>query len=320
MLHLYSLQSISPVLLSPGEGMPENTLSGQPEPVWVNLVHPTHDECAAVSERYAIPKGYLEAAFDANERPRVEKNGACFLILTRVPFRHDPARRVSHSTCPIATIVTRDALVTVCLKDKIVHNLLSGDILGSGAHITVRLALTLLLRASSGFITQLHVMDEEVGAMERALKESMRNQVLIKMLHLEKSLIYFQTALKANHSVMEKLQSATSLATTPEDAMLLDDVLIENKQATDMAEIYTQIMGSLSNAFGAIVSNNLNKVMRVLAGLAVVFMVPTIIGALYGMNVPLPFADSPYAFAGLCIAGLGISFAVFHLLKKKGWM
>lgn len=128
------------------------------------------------------------------------------------------------------------------------------------------------------------------------------------------------SALKGNLSVLDKIRnSPLLLAALPEQA-LLDDVLIENKQATDMAEIYMQIMGSLSDAFGAIVSNNLNKVMKVLTGLTIVFMVPSIIGALYGMNVALPLQDSPFAFAALCVLCLGLSAGVFYILRKMDWM
>ena len=343
MIQYYSLQDIAPAQLAPElsapdaiapDGVPPRGMlpeavptakadadaPGAAPPLWLNLVNPTVDERAAVSKRYGIPRAHLEAVLDTNERPRVESDATCILIVARTPFRHDPVRRVTYSTCPIAAIVTRDALITVCLKDKIAANLLSGAILGSGPRVIDRLALTLLLRVSSSFIEQLQIMDEEVGLMERALKESMQNQELIKMLHLEKSLIYFLTALKGNQSVMEKIRSGTPLAASPEGAALLDDVLIENKQATDMAEIYTQIMGTLSDAFGAIVSNNLNKVMKVLTGLTIVFMIPSIIGALYGMNVALPFADSPYAFTVLCLAGLGVSLAFFYVLRKKDWM
>lgn len=345
MIQLYTLQNASPaqIFLEPeqwkaaiseapysdatdscvpdsGATPPDATGPGAAPPLWINLVNPTAEERAAIGKRYNIPRAHLEAALDANERPRVENDGSCILIVARTPFRHDPVRRVTYSTCPIAAIFTRGVFITVCLKDGIAENLLSGAIRGSGSNITGRLALTMLLRVSSRFIEQLQAMDEEVGHMEQALKESMQNQELVKMLHLEKSLIYFLTALKGNQSVMEKIRSGTPLGATSECAALLDDVLIENKQATDMAEIYTQIMGSLSDAFGAIVSNNLNKVMKVLTGLTIVFMIPSIVGALYGMNVALPFADSPYAFAALCAACLGFALAVFLVLRKKDWV
>ena len=320
MIELYTLRDAAPTRVSHETGHWDAALEQTPGPLWINLVNPTPEERAAIGRRYDIPRAHLEAALDINERPRVENDGSCILIVARTPFRHDPVRRVTYSTCPIAAIFTKQVFITVCLKEAVATNLLCAAVLGSGQDITGRLALTLLLRVSSRFIEQLQAMDEEVGHMERALKQSMQNQELLKMLHLEKSLIYFLTALKGNQSVMEKIRSATPLGATHECAALLDDVLIENKQATDMAEIYTQIMGTLSDAFGAIVSNNLNKVMKILTGLTIVFMIPSIIGALYGMNVALPFADSPYAFAALCAACLGIAFAVFLILRKKDWI
>lgn len=287
---------------------------------WLDLVAPSPEECEAVSKRYGIPPEHLLAALDFNERPRVEYADDILLIIARTPFAGDTVRRSPFSTCPVAVILTPTVVVTVCLKGMLVEKLLARKILGTGPHLPERLVLTLLLRISTSFINDLYSMNEHVDHMEKALQKSMQNKELINVLHMEKALIYFLTALKGNQSVMEKIRSSGFVTATAENRNLLDDVLIENKQATDMAEIFSQIMGSLSDAFGAIVSNNLNKVMKVLTGLTIVVMIPSIIGALYGMNVPLPGQNHPYAFAVLSLLCLGLSFAVFYVLRRKDWM
>ena len=315
MLSYYSLHGGMPACI------PQNLDgTGAPCPEWINLENPTPEECAAVSKDHNIPLEHIQAALDISERPRVEHTDELILIVARAPVKDDHNRRVPFSTCPVAVILTPTLVVTVCLKEGIVAELLFRKIRGTGSRLGVRLVLTLLLRISTTFIDHLRLMDDRVSLIEQALQKSMQNQELIKMLHIEKSLIYFMTALKGNHSVMEKISASTTLAASAEERDLLDDVLIENIQATDMAEIFTQIMGSLSDAFGAIVSNNLNKVMKVLTGLTIIFMIPSIVGALYGMNVPLPFQDHPHAFAALCILSLGLAFGGYWLLKKMDWM
>ena len=314
MLTYYSLRGGMPACLPPSQGGTESC------PEWINLENPTPEECAAVSKEYGIPPDHIHAALDFNERPRVEHDDKALLIVARAPLKNDHSRRVPFSTCPVAVILTPTLVLTVCLKEGIVTDLLCRKIRGAGERLGVRLALSLLLRVSTTFIEHLRLMDERVEGIEQALQQSMQNQELIKMLHIEKSLIYFLTALKGDHSVMEKIASSPNLAVSAEERELLNDVLIENKQATDMAEIFTQIMGSLSDAFGAIVSNNLNKVMKVLTGLTIIFMIPSIVGALYGMNVPLPWQDQPHAFAILCLLSLVLALGGYWILRKMDWM
>jgi magnesium transporter len=291
-----------------------------PAPAWINLVNPTDEECDAVSSRFGIPPEHLRAALDFHERPRMEYDDGILLVVARIPIRLDTQKHVNFGTCPFAIILTPTLGVTVCLREHPAQRLLAGKMAGSGSHAPQRLMLTLLLGISTTFIEHLSDMDEHVDHIEHTLRESMQNQELMRMLHVEKSLIYFLTALKGNHSVMEKMRNLPFLAGNDDARDLLDDALIENRQATDTAEIFTQIMGSLSDAFGAIVSNNLNKVMKVLTGLTIVFMVPSIIGGLYGMNVPLPLQDKPFAFAGLCVVCLGLSVLVYRVLRKMNWM
>lgn len=301
--------------------LPEQLESGDCRPVhWLNVTSPTEEDYALLHERYGILPEYPQVPLDANERPRLEHSGDMLLILARAPVQADARRRVPFSTCPVAIILTPTVVVTVCPKEQVVSELLRRKVKGTGERLHVRLALTLLFRISTTFIDLLRQMDEHVEAIEHALHASMRNEELVRMLHIEKSLIYFLTALKGNHAVMEKLYSSAPLALTPGDRDLLDDVLIENKQATDMAEIFSQIIGSLSETFGTIVSNNLNKVMKFLTGMTIVFMVPSIIASLYGMNVELPLATHAYAFAGIFLLSILLSVAVAVLFWKKNWM
>lgn len=291
-----------------------------PSSGWIDLAKPSYEECSLLHQRFGIPLDHLYAALDHNERPRLEYANGTLLLIARSPTLDSSIENGPLATCPIAVIVKDELIVTVCLKSRLTQELLSHKLPGTHTRPTVRLLLALLMRVSTAFINQLYLMDEHVSRIENTLQKSMQNQELIKILHVEKSLIYFLTALKSNHAVLDKIRSGSYTLAGPGEHELLDDVLIENKQATDMASIYTEIMGSISDAFGAIVSNNLNKVMKLLTGMTVVVMVPSIVGALYGMNVSLPWQENPYAFIGLCALCIGLSFLVFYIFRKKNWM
>lgn len=289
-------------------------------PVWVHLTAPTPEECRSIHEQYGISSDFLKAALDINERPRLEYEGATLLIILRAPMENSHAPGNPFATCPVAFIIRGNLLVSVCLKKKVGEFLLSHKVPEYGERPAVTLMLSLFLHICMSFIKHLQMLDAVVNGIEQTLQQSMQNRELLKMLHMEKSLIYFLTALKGNQAVLEKLQGGMARNADAHEKDLLNDVLIENRQASDMAGIYTQIIGSLGDSFGAIVSNNLNKVMKILTGLTIVFMVPTIISSLYGMNVPLPGQDNPYAYILLGVLSLVITFAVYRVLKNRDWM
>lgn len=318
MLTYYDLTSGTPVREK--SAPPASPAMGRA--LWLHLSAPTDEECASVSHAYAIPLEHIRAALDFHERPRCEIADDMMLFIARasVPESRMKTSGAPFTTCPIAVILTGSMVITVCLVEQTVEELLCKKILGAGSKLAQRLALSLLLRVSTTFIKDLQIMNERLDAMEQALHQSMHNRELLSMLHLEKGLIFFLTALKGNQAVLEKIRTSPRLAGCPECQGLIDDVIIENKQATDMAEIFSQVIGSISDAFASIVSNNLNKVMKLLTGLTIVFMIPTIIGGIYGMNVSLPLENSPYAFLTLCGVCVSLSIAVFLFLRKKDWI
>ena len=153
--------------------------------------------------------------------------------------------------------------------------------------------------------------------MEKQLHISTKNQELIELLELEKSLVYFSTSLRGNELVLEKLLKIEKIKQYPEDEELLDDVIIENKQAIEMADIYSNILSGTMDAYASVISNNLNIVMKVLAVITIVMSIPTMIASFWGMNVPVPLADSPHGFAVLVIASLILTVIGGIFLGKK---
>lgn len=142
----------------------------------------------------------------------------------------------------------------------------------------------------------------------------------MQLLNLEKSLVYFTTSLRSNDKVMEKLMRTKALRMYEEDRDLLDDVMIENKQAIEMADIYSNISSSTMDAFASIISNNLNIVMKFLAGITIILSVPTMITGFFGMNLPIPFADNPWMTLGVFLLCVGACAFLYRWMTKRNMM
>ena len=210
--------------------------------------------------------------------------------------------------------------MTVCLRENaLARAFMEGLVKGCSTKKFKRLALQMLYRNASLFLFYLRQVDKASTRVENELHISMKNKELIQMLGLEKSLVYFSTSLKGNEIVLEKLLRMDFVKDYPEDTDLLEDVIIENKQAMEMSSIYRDILSGTMDAFASVISNNLNIVMKLLAAVTIILTVPTIVSSLWGMNVPVPFEHNPFGFwIALGIAGLA-TFGAFLLARHKKW-
>lgn len=180
-----------------------------------------------------------------------------------------------------------------------------------------RFILQILYRNASLYLQYLRIIDKKSDSVEKQLHISTKNQELIELLELEKSLVYFSTSLRSNELVLEKMLKIDKIKQYPEDEELLDDVIIENKQAIEMADIYSNILSGTMDAYASVISNNLNIVMKVLAIITIVMSIPTMIASFWGMNVPVPLAHSPYGFLILVIVSLILTIFGGYILGKK---
>ena len=180
-----------------------------------------------------------------------------------------------------------------------------------------RFILQLLHRNASRFLTYLKQIDKASGFVQKRLEADMRNRELLQMMKLEKSLVYFSTSLKGNEMVMERMMRMDMLRKYPDDSDLLEDVIIENKQAMEMCAIYRDSMSGNMDAYASIISNNLNIVMKILTSVTVIMAIPTLFASLWGMNVGVPFQQNPFGFWMVLGLALVASAAAFVILWKK---
>lgn len=291
------------------------------EGCWIALTNPTATEIFEISERFQIEVDDLRAPLDEEERSRIEVEDTYTLILVDVPTIEERNDKDWYGTIPLGVIVTDKMIFTVCLEDtQVLTRFMEGRVRNFFTYMKTRFILQILYRNASMYLRYLRIIDKKSEQVEEKLHMSTRNQELIELLELEKSLVYFTTSLRSNEVVLEKLLKNDSIKKYPEDTELLEDVIIENKQAMEMANIYSGILSGTMDAFASVISNNLNIVMKVLAIITIVMSIPTIVFSAYGMNVNMegmPFAGSVWGFLGIILFSVVLSIIAALILSKK---
>ncbi|GHV10051.1 magnesium transporter [Clostridia bacterium] len=292
---------------------------------WFNLVTPTDDEIETAREALDVDAGFLRAALDEEETSRVEIEDGQTLIIIDVPSVDDDQliadmapisfgrrdrkalRRLRHernpiySTIPMGIVITDRGIATVATRTvSPVREIADGLVKGANPAHKTRFIFTLLLRVATRFLQYLRQIDKVARVVEHKLYAATENKELIQLLRLEKSLVFFSTSLKANEVTLEKILRGRILKLYDEDKDLLEDVLIEVRQAIEMANIYSTILSGTMDAFASIISNNVNVTMKMFAALTILITIPNIIYSFYGMNVEgLPLIGTPIFAVGL---------------------
>jgi magnesium transporter len=291
------------------------------EGCWVAMIDPTATELLEISNRYNIDVEHLRAPLDEEERSRIEVEDDYTLILVDIPSIEERNGKDWYMTIPMAVILTDKLIFTVCLEDTpILSAFMDGRVRNFYTYMKTRFIFQILYKNATLFLHYLRIIDKKSEVVEKKLHRSTRNSELIELLELEKSLVYFTTSLRSNEVVLEKLLKIERIKQYPEDEELLEDVIIENKQAIEMANIYSGILSGTMDAFASVISNNLNIVMKYLALVTIIMSIPTMVASFYGMNVNsggMPFADSPYGFFIVIGFSFVLSVIVAVILIKK---
>ena len=297
-----------------------DTLSQAENGCWISMTNPTDAELRQISEINELDVDVLKASLDAFERSRIETDDNYTMVLVNIPTVEEHNAKELYNTIPLSIIITKDVVITVCSEDTpVLHPFAGGRVKEFHTFMRSRFILQILYRIATLYLQYLTYIDRKSDEVENKLHRSTKNHELIELLKLEKSLVYFTTALRSNEAVLERLFRYDVIKKYPDDEDLLDDVIVENKQAIEMANIYSGILSGMMDAFASVISNNLNIVMKVLAVITVVMAIPTMIFSAYGMNVNsvgMPFADSPWGFLIIVAAAVVLSLCVTLIFKK----
>lgn len=290
---------------------------------WIDLVNPSFEELEKISNMTNTDLDLLTKLLDDEELPRIEEGDNATLIVVDTPYVTDSKYKHKYNTDPLGIIINKDGyFITVSLKKQtFLNDFKNNKVKNFDSKKQSKFVIQILLRMASLYQKELVSINNYINRKEKSLHKATDNKELIDLLGIEKTLVYFSTSLKANDVVLEKLAKGNVLKLYEEDNDLLEDAMIENKQAIEMASIYREILGSITDAYASIISNNLNDVMKFLTSITIVLSIPTMVASFLGMNVPMGKMETS---SSSFIIILGVSFIVSILitiiLKKKNML
>ena len=285
---------------------------------WVNIVNPTRDNLPLIAEHFKIPTDFLTASLDLDETARVEVEENATLLIVKVPY-FDEKMDVLYFTIPIGIILVGNLTLTICSKP---NNVLSDFIEHKIRHIGGghKFILQLILRSTQLYLQHLKQLNNAASIIQKKLEQESRNRQLIKLFNIEKSLVFFTTSLKSNMFMLERLKRVRALPLDDANESLLEDIFTECRQAVEMANIYSDILSGMMDAFASVISNNLNIVMRLLTSITIILTIPVLVASFFGMNVRVPMQNSPYAFLVVIALSLALSTAAVIYFVKRRWL
>lgn len=287
---------------------------------WINITNPSNDEIQHLNGEFGMPIDLIQDILDQDERPRIEFDDEWTLIILRIPVELKN-NGVPYHTIPLGIYIEKNFTVTLCLQDN--------EVLPFGQpspfrdhykEITdnINFILRLFLRSGNLYLRYLKRINQMTSSIEQDLEKSIKNKELNKLLKMEKCLVYFITSIKANEIVLAKLRNSKKIISEINED-LLEDAFIENKQALEMAQIYSDIQSGMMDAFASVISNNLNVVMKQLTLISIILMIPTLIASIFGMNVPNFMENSSWAMPAIIFGSLILSFLGVLLFRKRQW-
>ena len=287
---------------------------------WVNILPPLkQEEFSELSSILNIPIDFLKDSLDIDERSRYETENDVKLIVIKTPTENNSFNESDafYITIPICVILTDGQIVTVnSFENEAIKKFLNSF---QNRHPDKKnmMVLKIFEKITTNFQEYLKEINHRRNALEQKLYDANRNEELLQLMRIQKSLVYFVTALRSNELLMMKMARTNFLNLNEEEKDFLDDLVIETSQALETANTYTNILSSTLDAFASIISNNQNEVLKRLTTLTIFLSIPVLIASIYGMNVPLPFQHSPYAFwIPVLICFLILGFALYNYLRR----
>ncbi len=284
---------------------------------WINCIEPEGEEVASLIKDFNIEPDFFRASLDEEESSHIDYENGVTLIIIDIPSVEKFDKSIRYTTMPIGIMITEKNVITVSLRENsILSEFSEGVVKDVLTNYKTQFVLHIMLRVATKYLQYLKQIDKISDHVEQKMKKSMKNKEIIQLFEIQKSLVYFSSSLKSDEITLEKLIRGRHIKLYEDDQDLLEDVLIEVKQAIEMVGIHLNIMSGTMDTFASVINNNLNYVMKVLASLTLIISIPTVISGLYGMNIDggLPF-DNFWWFPFALSAALMI--IAFIILKRK---
>lgn len=287
---------------------------------WINLQEPTNEEVELLINNYNAPRDFIMDVLDTDERSRIEVEEDNILIILRVPLNNQN-NGVPFTTVPLGIIFSNNQIITICSRrTKIISSLIKAV---NENKITIAnkfdYVLRIFLFSAVWFLQFLKEINVQTALIEKDLETATKNKELHRLLSMEKCLVFFITSLKSNEMVLAKMRNGRNMSGIDHDEDLMEDVIIETKQALEMANVYSDIQTGMMDAFASIISNNLNVIMKQLTAVTIILMIPNMVASMYGMNVPNGLEDSHLAFGYVISISAVLVLIGIYTFKRKNW-
>ncbi|MGB4406040.1 MAG: magnesium transporter CorA family protein [Sphaerochaeta sp.] len=287
---------------------------------WVDARNINRDDITLLEEQYTISSELLADIMDQDEQARIEREDDYVAIIVRLPALADDSKGINQYAVPLGIVLYKDMVITICQSDSIVLEDFSKNRFRQYPVATKEgFVISILGRATMVYIRLLKYINRQKSLVEEQLQKSIMNYELIQLLQIQKSLVYFSTSLSTNEALMGKLLKIPYFKLTSEEERdFLEDTITDNKQAIEMANIYTTILTGTMDAFASVIGNNMNVIMKRLTIISIALMFPTLIVSFYGMNIELPYMHHPYAWVGaLSLCGLSAFLGGWMLSDRR---
>jgi len=289
---------------------------------WVNILPPLkQQEFSNLSEELDIPLDFLTDSLDIDERPRFEEEDNVKLIVIKTPTENNSFNESDayYITIPICIILTHNQIVTVNSFENGAIKKFLNTFQNRHPDKKNMMVLKVIEKITQTYLEFLKEINQRRNLMEQKLYASNRNEELLELMKIQKSMVYFVTSLRSNEILLLKMARTNFLGLTDEEKEFLDDLAVDMSQALEMANIYTNILSSTLDAFASIINNNMNNVLKRLTSITIILSLPALVSSIYGMNVPIPGSNSHYAFYIPIVLSLGISIVISWYFMKKKW-
>jgi len=287
---------------------------------WINSQELTNEEVEILINEYNVPRDFVMDALDTDERSRIEVEEDSVMIILRVPLNNQN-NGIPFITVPLGIVISGNQIITICARrTEIIPSLIKAV---NENKITIAnrfdYVLRIFLISAVWFLQFLKEINVQTALIEKDLETATKNKELHRLLGMEKCLVFFITSLKSNEMVLAKMRNGRNMSGIEHDEDLMEDVIIETKQALEMANVYSDIQTGMMDAFASIISNNLNVIMKQLTVVTIVLMIPNLVAGLFGMNVPNMFQNSPFAFGYIIAISIILSLVGIFMFRRRNW-
>ncbi len=289
---------------------------------WINMINPSNEELEKIAGWIDWDVETLKSSLDIDERSRIEHDEQNFMVIVNLPLLDDDGQ---FDTVPCSMIFTPKNFVTLCPREnRIIGAFTRATASTFDTRNKMRLMLSILYKTTQFYLRYLKIINRKTDSIEYNLRNTTSNNELFQLMEIQKSLVYFTTALRDNQLVLQRLLRmiraktiADIVSFTEDDVDFLEDIMIENKQAIEMVDMHRTILESMMDGFASVISNNVNQVMKFLAAITIILSIPTMLASFWGMNVGLPLNDNKFGFWYVVAASVVLTILVILFFRKK---